>query len=157
MKLRKLGLAALLLIAGVSMAQTPVPTNTVSAKLWCYAPIGGLEQWVPCPTSGSSGTITVSGQPYQFTSTGAEQHNIALTASTAPPSIPAGTLFMVMSFKGTANVNCTYDGSTAPTSTVGNQLAPSGQYIMIAGAAMVANTRCIQTAATTTGDFQYFR
>jgi hypothetical protein len=94
--------------------------------------------------------------PYQFTSAGSEQHNVAITAATAPPSVPTGTLFAWMSVKGTAQVNCTYDGTTTPTATVGNGLLP-GQYKFLESPAIIAATQCIQTAATSTLDFEYLK
>jgi hypothetical protein len=99
---------------------------------------------------GSDG-ITPSG-PFA-TASGAEQHNVAIVASSALPSIPSGTQYATVCVK-TAAASYTLDGLTTPTSALGFALA-SGACLGIAGPVLIANSRWI--SATGTLDVGYYK
>jgi hypothetical protein len=122
---------------------------------------------VPCPPSGwtpssvvnpfpviiySGGGAGAGSQPYNYTPLTPDQHNLAITTSTAL-TIPTGALQAVVCASGN-NVNYTYDGTTTPTSSVGMPLK-NGQCVALSGATLLANFRAIQTAATATLDVAY--
>lgn len=76
--------AAILIAGGIwaAVAQTPQAINTVSAKLWCYTPSGGLEDWKPCGSgSGGGGGIPTTTVPSGVTTTMATAAPTATTFS----------------------------------------------------------------------------
>jgi hypothetical protein len=105
----------------------------------------GSEQGV-----GSDG-ITPSG-PFT-TPSGAEQHGVTITSSSALPSIPAGTLYATVCAK-TASVSYSLDALTTPTSSVGFTLA-TGSCVGVAGPVLISNSRWI--SATGTLDVGYYK
>lgn len=78
------------------------------------------------------------------------QHNLAITSSTALTP-PTGATYAVVQAK-VATVSYTLDGTTAPTSSVGDTLAV-GASLPLYGPAMIAAFRAI--SATGTLDVEY--
>lgn len=113
------------------------------------------NQNIPNGGGGSSGGGSTPGsgsQPYNYTPLTPDQHNLGIVTSTAL-TVPATALQAVVCAAGN-NVNYTYDGTTAPTITVGMPLA-TGQCIQFSGATVLSNLRFIQKAATATLDVSY--
>ena len=104
-----------------------------------------------CSNTGGGGS---SAPPYGFTPLTPEQHNLAITTSTAL-TVPAGATFAEVCASGN-NVNFTTDGTTTPTASVGMPLL-TGQCQFFQGATILANLRLIQKAATATLDVAYFK
>lgn len=115
----------------------------------------------------SGGTIVpaVVPLPYAYTPLCPGQHNLAPTTATAL-TLPTGlasnstcvttavTALYATICASTAPVNYTTDGTTTPTTTVGQPLA-TGACVSVSGAAVLANFRAI--SATGTLDIEYFR
>jgi hypothetical protein len=88
---------------------------------------------------------------------GTGQHNLALSAST-PLTVPAKATYASVcasSSGSTVGVRYTTDGTT-PTSTVGQPLL-AGQCVSLAGPAVLAAFKAIETGATATLDVEYFQ
>ena len=85
-------------------------------------------------------SLIVAGKPYDFTPLTPDQHNLAITSSTAL-TIPTGAFQAVVCAAGNS-VKYTYDGTTTPTASVGMPLA-NGQCIQFSGATVLANLRFI--------------
>lgn len=136
-------LSALLALSWVSTA------SAQQANMYCLVDNGPPIHWAPC----SASTPLISGgQPYNYTPLTPMQAGLAVTTSTAL-TIPIGALQAVVSVEGNS-VRYTYDGTTAPTASVGHLLT-SGQFIQFSGATTLANLRFIQTAATATLTVSY--
>lgn len=133
---------ALLLLASPSYAQTP-QTVRICNGAQPNCPLIGAANPLP---------VTASVAPYQYTPLTPDQHNLAITVSTAL-TVPATALFAEVCASGN-NVNFTYDGTTTPTSSVGMPLA-TGQCQFFQGATLLTNLRFIQKAATATLDVTY--
>jgi hypothetical protein len=94
---------------------------------------------------------------------GTGQHNVALASATAltVPTNPNGTIsatyasVCASSSGSTVGVRYTTDGTT-PTSTVGQPLL-AGQCVSLAGPAVLAAFKAIETGATATLDVEYFQ
>ncbi len=102
----------------------------------------------------SSGTI-VPGTiqlPYPYTPLSPGQHTLSITSATAL-TVPAGARFANVCAT-TAAVRYTTDGTTTPTSTVGQPLAAAA-CVSLSGAQMIANFRAL--SATGTLDVEYFQ
>lgn len=107
---------------------------------------------LPVVVEGGGSTPGAGSQPYNYSPLAPDQHNLAITSSTAL-TLPTGALQAVVCVRGN-NVNYTYDGTTTPTSSVGMPLAV-GQCIQFSGPLVLTNLRFIQTAATATLDVGY--
>jgi hypothetical protein len=92
------------------------------------------------------------GLPYPYTPLSPGQHTLAITSATAL-TVPAGARFANVCAT-TAAVRYTTDGTTTPTSTVGQPLATAA-CVSLSGAQMIANFRAI--SATGTLDVEYFQ
>lgn len=90
--------------------------------------------------------------PYPFTPLTPGQHGTAITSSTAL-TIPATATYATMCAR-TAAINYTTDGTTTPTSTVGQPLA-AGACVALSGPTVLANLKMI--SATGTPDVEYFK
>ena len=136
--------AVVALLVAWSLCPAPVQAQAPTPVIiYCGTP--------PVPCSSSS-PVTVTAQPYSFTPLTPDQHNLAITTSTAL-TIPAGALFASVCAKGNS-VNYTFDGTTTPTVSIGNPLA-QGQCIFLSGPLVLANFLAIQQAATATLDVAY--
>lgn len=127
---------------------SPNGQSTVGVVEMC---LNNLGEAVPV-SSGTCATPPLSVQPYSFTPLTPDQHNLAITTSTAL-TIPTGALFASVCAKGNS-VNYTFDGTTTPTVSIGNPLA-QGQCIFLSGPTVLAKFRAIQQAATATLDVAY--
>jgi hypothetical protein len=102
----------------------------------------------------SAGTIVpgVFPLPYGYTPLPPGQHNIAPTASTAL-SIPTGARYAT-ACASAAMIKYTTDGTTTPTSTIGQPLA-AGACVSLSGAAVLANFRAFSSTGTL--DVEYYQ
>jgi hypothetical protein len=102
----------------------------------------------------TNGTIVpgVVPLPYAYIPLSPGQHTLAITSSTAL-TVPAGARFANVCAT-TAAVRYTTDGTTTPTSTVGQPLAAAA-CVSLSGAQMIANFRAL--SATGTLDVEYFQ
>ena len=130
------------------------------ASLLCATPAfadGTANQVIPgymttapqtnCPV----GPCFVAG-PYGYTPLSPGQHNFTITSSTAL-TIPAGATYATLC-ASTATIKYTTDGTTTPTSSVGQPLA-AGSCVGLQGATVLSNLRLI--SATGTPDVEYFK
>lgn len=92
--------------------------------------------------------------PYQYTPVSPGQHNVTI-ASATPLTVPAGALFAEVCVTS-KNANYTTDGTTMPTSSVGEPLT-AGQCIWFSGRTILANFSTIQQASAATLDVEYFK
>jgi hypothetical protein len=92
--------------------------------------------------------------PYNYTPLSPMQVNVTLASATSL-TIPAGATYAVVC---AANQNVTYsiDGTTTPTSSIGTTLA-SGQCVPLAGPAVIAAFKAIETISGATINVSYFR
>jgi hypothetical protein len=102
----------------------------------------------------SAGTIVpgVIPLPYAYIPLGPGQHNISPATATGL-TVPAGARYATVC-ASTAPAKYTTDGTTAPTTTLGQPLA-AGACVSLSGAAVLANFRAI--SATGTLDVEYFQ
>lgn len=111
----------------------------------------GQTGFYQCSANGQG--VTTSG-PYSYTPLTPGQHNLALTSSTAL-TVPTGSTYATICASGNA-VKYTTDGTTTPTSGIGQPLA-IGQCVSLSGPTVLANFRAIQTASAATLDVEYFK
>jgi hypothetical protein len=102
----------------------------------------------------SLGTIVpgVVPLPYSYTPLSPGQHNLAITSATKL-TIPTGARYATICAGG-AYVHYTTDGTTVPTSSVGQPLS-SGACVSLSGPKVLANFSAI--SATGTLDVEYFQ
>jgi hypothetical protein len=102
----------------------------------------------------NSGTIVpgVVPLPYTFTPLSPGQHNLAPTSAMAL-SVPVGAIYATICASG-AVVKYTTDGTTTPTSIIGQPLT-AGACVGLSGATVLANFRAISPAGTL--DVEYFQ
>jgi hypothetical protein len=101
-----------------------------------------------------SGTVVpgVVPLPYGYTPLSPGQHNLAPTTATAL-SVPSGARFATVC-ASIATVRYTTDGTTTPTTAIGQPLL-AGACVSLTGPAVLANFRAISSAGTL--DVEYFQ
>ena len=129
--------------------QSPCPSDRI-----CQQPVDIAH---PLPTTGAGG---VSSAPYQFTSAGAGQSQLAVaTTGVTALTPPSGTLaFTVCLRTGAGTINYSIDGSTPTTGATGNlrQLV-AGQCVGYSGAALASTFRAIAATTNTAIDVEYLK
>lgn len=102
----------------------------------------------------NSGTIVpgVVPLPYTYIPMPPGQHNLSPVSSTAL-TVPSGAIYATVCASGGV-VKYTTDGTTIPTSSVGQPLA-AGACVGLSGGAVLSNFRAI--SATGTLDVEYFQ
>lgn len=109
---------------------------------------------IPISSGQCANSAQVAVAPYPFTPLTPGQHNLGVVSSTAL-TVPVGATYATIC-ASTQAVKYTTDGTTTPTSSVGQPLA-SGQCVALSGPLVLANFRAIQVTATATLDVEYFR
>lgn len=78
------------------------------------------------------------------------------SAGTLFPTVPAGTVYILMSLVGSGSVVVTFDGTTTPTSTVGIQYAGGSSYAFHLTYANAQLCKGITSGTITSGYITYF-
>jgi hypothetical protein len=141
--MRQIAIALALLgtLFSPASAQAPVvPSYSTSGN----PPFSPVTPAFPLPVTG--------GAPYAYTNLTPSQNGLTVASSTAL-TVPAGATYAVVCVEA-QNVRWTWDGTTTPTSTVGN-LILAGQCTSFSGASILAALRFIQTASSATLDVEY--
>lgn len=90
--------------------------------------------------------------PYSFTPLGPSQNALGVATATTL-TIPIGAAYATVCVEGAA-VRWTWDGTTTPTASVGQPML-ANSCTAFSGAAILANLKFIQQAATATLDVEY--
>jgi hypothetical protein len=154
-----------LLWTTLALAQQVLPPGpSISGAIACAyntsPPTVSTGQWVltQCDSQGrllttvGSGIVTVA--PYAYTPLTPGQHGLSITTATAL-TVPTTATYATICASGAA-VEYTTDGTTTPTSSVGQPLA-SGSCVALSGPTVLANFKAIQKIATATLDVEYFK
>lgn len=94
----------------------------------------------------------VTGAPYFYTPLSPGQHGLAPTSATGL-TIPSGSTYATVC-ASTATVRYTTDGTTVPTSSVGQPLA-SGSCVALSGKTVLTNFSAFSSSGTL--DVEYFK
>lgn len=139
------------LAALIALAPTQARAQA-SVIPYCLTTGTGTNQFQPCSSTWPLAVSGSTGAPYAYVPLTPSQNGTTVASSTAL-TVPAGATYAVVCVE-TQGVRWTWDGTTTPTSSVGNPIA-AGQCSAFSGATVLANLRFIQQASSATIDVEY--
>ena len=136
------------------------PARAQQVNLYCFTGVASPNgPWAPC---GTANPLVIAAGPYQFTIPGASQPQLSVTTGAiVTPTVPAGTLYMVVRLRpGAASaINYCDDGLTSTTTGATGSCSQiiAGQSQAFQGAVVISNFRMIAATATTAVDIEYYK